>query len=250
MKHAIPFALVCACSLFVLLRGDETGDDPDVAVLPKQVRVTVQFVELPHSAVTELLAAPDRRGRILHQQVMERVRGGDAEIIETATVMAKSGQRATVESVREFIYPSDYTPLALPPTPSAAHGEHQVTPPWLPLPRFRTPVPPCWDTRNVGTTLEILPYISDCAGMIDLRLRPEIVTLADMTTWVKFRDVWGDASVRMPVFQTFRVNTSQFLIPGWFDLAAVLTPKPAAPGPVPDRRIMVFVRADLIILRP
>ncbi|MCU0780047.1 MAG: hypothetical protein MUF04_02970, partial [Akkermansiaceae bacterium] len=133
--------------------------------------------------------------------------------------------------------------------PSTAAGESQVTPRWQPAPLFRPPVFPCWDIRNVGTTLEIEPSISD-DGMIDLRILPEIVTLADMTTWVDFRDEWGDASMRMPVFQTLRVNTSQFLTPGWFELAAVLTPEPAAPGPVPDRRIMVFVRADIIILRP
>jgi hypothetical protein len=72
-----------------------------------------------------------------------------------------------------------------------------------------------------------------------------MIDRAGLTTWTEFRDEWGDASVRMPVFDSRRSTSAITLVPGVFDLWTVFTPKPAA-VPAAATRQLLFVRADLV----
>jgi hypothetical protein len=82
--------------------------------------------------------------------------------------------------------------------------------------------------------------------LIDLRFVPEIVQLVRMNTFMEYVDEWGDASVRMPVLETSRLNTSVSLMPGQFEMVGAITPKPNTPGPAVTRKLLVFVRADIL----
>lgn len=62
----------------------------------------------------------------------------------------------------------------------------------------------------------------------------------------EYVDQWGDASVRMPVLETSRLNTSVSLMPGQFEMVGAITPKPNTPGPAVNRKLLVFVRADIL----
>jgi hypothetical protein len=57
-------------------------------------------------------------------------------------------------------------------------------------------------------------------------------------------DEWGDASLRMPVFETWRVNSSVTLMAGQSEMVSVITPKSVTPAV--SRKLLVFVRADVI----
>jgi hypothetical protein len=83
-----------------------------------------------------------------------------------------------------------------------------------------------------------------------MKILPEIVTLVRMDTWMEFHDRWGDASIRMPVFRTLRVDCALSFMAGRFELAGLLTPKPAEPAPAVQQKVLVFVRADVITLHP
>lgn len=216
--------------------------DPADYDLPTNIRVAIQFVEIPHPLLTELMAGPDTRGHILHQQVMARVAKGEAKIIESGLVVAKSAGKAKLETIGEMIYPTEFEP------PSFGGGV-QWSPPSKPGPRPWGDTPSAWDTRNTGFTFEIEPNIRE-DGIIELKILPEIVTPVRMDTWMEFCDRWGDASIRMPVFRTLRVDVSLSLLDGRFDLAGVLTPKPAAAVPAVLSKVLVFVRADIIRLHP
>src|SRR5258708_34896863 len=65
-------------------------------------------------------------------------------------VTTKSGQRAVIEIIREFRYPTEF---------ELTNGD-QIT-------------PKTFETRNVGVTLEIEPVVSD-GGLIDISARPMI----------------------------------------------------------------------------
>ena len=67
--------------------------------------------------------------------------------------------------------------------------------------------------------------------LLDLRLAPEFVQQVDLLNWCEHRDEWGDASLRMPIFETWRTNTAVTLINGQFELVSVFTPRPADPVP-------------------
>ena len=63
---------------------------------------------------------------------------------------------------------------------------------------------------------------------------------------MEHRDQWGDGSMRMPIFKTLRLNTSIAVEPGKFELVSALAPKTDAPVPAISRKILVFVRADVL----
>ena len=102
------------------------------------------------------------------------------DLMTAPSVTARSGQKATIEIIREFIYPTEYEPPELPNSvgqPAAASaagggivgggggGSFPVTP----------ATPTAFETRNTGVTLEIEPTIGENDFVIDLRFVPEIV---------------------------------------------------------------------------
>jgi len=202
---------------------------------PKNIRICIQFIEVAHPDLTEMLTGPDTAGPLLHDKALALAKDGRAKLLETSVVMTRPGQKATVESIREVIYPAEYSPPGLPQAPP---------PPKQPL--IRPDLYDAWETRNVGTTLEIEPSMAENGRNIDLRFVPEIVQLLRLETFKEYVDQWGDASIRMPVFGTWRLNTSVSLLAGQFEMVGVINPKPNTPGPATTRKILVFARADIL----
>ncbi len=95
-------------------------------------------------------------------------------------------------------------------------------------------------------TLEIEPTVDESGQLIELQFIPEIVALSRLDIIKKYTDEWGDASYRQPVFETWRNNTQITLVNGKFELTATITPKPADLVPATLRKILVFVRCDVL----
>jgi type II secretory pathway component GspD/PulD (secretin) len=202
---------------------------------PRQIRVSLQFIEVAHTSLTEMLAQKDQSGPALHAKAMSLSKNGQAKIWESCLLVCKEGQKATIESIQEVLFPTEYEPSDMPSnTPNVA-------------------VPKClvdrkaaaFEPRNVGVTFEIEPTLAT-NGMIDLRLSPEIVKQLRLETWMEHIDQWGDATYRLPVFESFRIQSNITVMPGKFEFVSALTPKMNTQGPVVTRKILVFVRADLL----
>jgi hypothetical protein len=201
---------------------------------PKNIRVSVQFIEMPHTSMTELLSGKAQPGHVLHEKALAMAKEGKAKLLESAMVIARSRQRATIETIRELIYPTEgYVPPTPPPNPP-------------PTPRPSLCVPLAWETRNNGTTFEIEPTLDEYGHQCELWLIPEMVDSSRFNTLWKYKDEWGDASYVQPTIETWRVNTQMTFQVGKFDLAATITPKPTEPVPATLRKILVFVRCDVI----
>jgi hypothetical protein len=200
---------------------------------PKHVRVSIQWIEVPHPVLTELTGGEKKSGSALHDAVRAYVKEGKAKIVETSIVVCRSGQRAKVESIREEIYPAEYNPPG---------SDHEPYPPVESDIRGFT----SFATRNTGVTMEVEPTIGDDEAFIDLRFVPQIVSPDRLINWMEHKDQWGDASVRMPVFESWRVNTSLTVAAGKFELASVISTKPTQLAPAEMKKILLFVRADII----
>ncbi|MEX1120107.1 MAG: Amuc_1098 family type IV pilus outer membrane protein, partial [Terrimicrobiaceae bacterium] len=85
------------------------------------------------------------------------------DLVSAPKVTTKSGQRATIEIIREFRYPSEYD---LPQTTSIAGS---VLTPVVPT------TPTSFETKNVGITLEVEPTVGPDNFSIDLILAPRVV---------------------------------------------------------------------------
>jgi len=109
---------------------------------------------------------------------LDQKRGVDLNAVPS--VVTRSGQAASIEIIREFIYPTEYEPPEIPNSvggggviafnngqPVAGGGggnSFPVTP----------ATPTSFETRNTGITLEVLPTVSNNKQYVDLSLTPDI----------------------------------------------------------------------------
>jgi len=85
------------------------------------------------------------------------------DLVSAPKVTTKSGQRATINIVREFRYPSEYD---LPQVSAASGSQYQPVVPTTPT---------AFETKPVGITLEVEPTVGPDGYTIDLILSPRIV---------------------------------------------------------------------------
>ena len=212
----------------------------------KLVRVQVELIDVAHQQLTELMFGDHTSSNDteLRKKVGELVAKNEATVVETMICVARGGQKAITESIREFIYPTEYEPAAVPVTERTnAAGEKTVA---YDKDLATGPTPSAWDTRNVGSTLEVQPNLWDEGKLIDLRLVPEIVYNTGNFTWTEWHDQRGNADIKMPMFYTLRLNTSVVAVPGQPLLIAALSPKGPDGNTDSTRKVMVFVKCDLL----
>ena len=93
------------------------------------------------------------------------------DLLSAPRVTTKSGQRAVIEIVREFRYPTQFQPPQIPQTvgstANAAAGAVAI--PITPT------TPTAFETRNTGVTLEVEPVVGPDGVTIDLNLVPQVV---------------------------------------------------------------------------
>src|SRR5205814_610842 len=92
------------------------------------------------------------------------------DLLSAPRVTTKSGQRAVIEIVREFRYPTKYSEPKLPEIRSSSLAAEAVT-----LPVVAPSTPQDFETRNTGVTLEVEPVVGPDGITIDLNLVPQVV---------------------------------------------------------------------------
>jgi general secretion pathway protein D len=154
------------------------------------------------------------------------------DLMTAPSVMAKSQQKAKIEIIREFIYPTEYEPPELPNSVGATGGTGGGIVGGLGGGSGMFPVTPAtptaFETRNTGVTLEIEPTIGDNDFVIELQFVPEIVEFEGFINYGSpiqspSTDILGNPvtvtitenRIEMPVFSTRRVTTSLTIYDGY-----------------------------------
>lgn len=232
--------------------GDDTSQaDPfdEDANAPKMIRVQVEYVELSHETLTDLLFLadpPSADSTPLRKQVQELVKKGEAKVIETMICNARSGEKALAESINEFIYPTEWEPITLPGSfeksgPSDAESLEKLL-------NFATPT--SFETRNLGTSLEIEPTSGADDKVVDLRFAPGMVWHTGETVWLERKDSLGNLSkVQMPKIYSLRTTMALTCKEGQYVFAAALSPKDGEGNTDPSRKVMVFVKCDILLVK-
>ena len=154
-----------------------------------------------------------------------------ADIMTAPSVVARPGQNATIEIIREFIYPTEYEPPELPNQVGGNVGGGQavglgggggggfpVTP----------ATPTSFDTKKTGVTLEVEPQVGANDNVIDLRFSPTIVEFEGFVNYGSpitspASDALGNPvqivitenRIEMPVFSVRRVTTGLTIYDGY-----------------------------------
>ena len=215
---------------------------------PRLVRVQVEFVEMAHETLTKLLLEP-RKGANdadLRKQVQKLVDEQKATVVETMLCTGRSGERSQAESLKEFIYPTEYEPPEMPNEVHTTAGGAKVKSDGRD--HATGPTPTSFETRNLGSTLEIEPTVGADGKIIDLRFSPNIVYHVGNETWAEWKGQYGDASIRMPTMYSLRLTTALTLLAGQPLLVAALSPKGEDGFPDFKRKLLIFIRCDVLTL--
>jgi len=224
---------------------DPTGESTEAA-MPRQIRVRLEYIELPLAEMAPLMTDPAaaKSDAVLREKLGKLVEAGRANIVAIQSVVARTGMKATSESIREFIYPTEYSAPRSSRKADAKNGSADGTP--EPKPNAG-PLPASFEARNLGSTLEIEATLADNNKIIDIRLAPEIVYFTGNTKWTTWKDEHGEADVAMPVFYTLRIHTALTVIDGRPCFVAALSPKDDQGRMDPSRKIMVFVTCNVVV---
>lgn len=235
---------------------------------PLQVEIESKFVQVSPEAAAELFGSDAAGGtgvRAIYsrEQFQEFLRKLDqkkgTDLMSAPRVTTRSGQRATIQIVREFRYPTQFDP----PVASAT----------LKIPA----TPSHFETRNLGVTLEVEPTVTN-DHRIHLAVSPEVADFAGFIDYGGRREAKPDLArdaiaeagrqittadnvINQPVFSVRRMTTSLSLKNRQTVLIGVtnanngpLLPPPAdfeARSPAEPRAqgaLFIFVTATLIDL--
>ncbi|WP_018970976.1 Amuc_1100 family pilus-like protein [Rubritalea marina] len=148
-----------------------------------------------------------------------------ADVMTAPSIVARSGEKATIEIIREFIYPTEYEPPELPTqVGSSGSDDSGAVSNVFPV----TPATPtAFETRNTGVTLEVEPTLGEDGYTIDLSFAPEIVDFEGFVNYgspiqTTSSDALGNPviititenRIEMPVFSTRRVTTGLTIYDG------------------------------------
>jgi general secretion pathway protein D len=92
------------------------------------------------------------------------------DLLSAPKVTTKSGQRAIIEIVREFRYPTSFTPPQVPSINAGSGGNNTVA-----ISVVTPTTPQSFETRNTGVTLEVEPIVGPDGVTVDLNLVPQVV---------------------------------------------------------------------------
>jgi general secretion pathway protein D len=151
------------------------------------------------------------------------------DLLSAPRVTTKSGQRAVIEIIREFRYPTEFDPpqipqnfgstgtISLTPGVASSAGSFPVTP----------TTPTTFETRNTGVTLEVEPVVGPDGYTIDLSLVPQVVEFEGFINYgspisTTSTNLLGEAVtsvltpnvINQPIFSTRKITTSVSVFDG------------------------------------
>src|SRR6202040_179919 len=145
------------------------------------------------------------------------------DLLSAPRVTTKSGQRAVIEIVREFRYPTTFTPPQVPSINGGTGGTGTVS-----INVVTPTTPQTFETRNTGVTLEVEPVVGPDGYTIDLNLVPQVVefegfinygspitsSVTNPISGVSTQTVITPNVINQPIFSTRKVTTSVSVFDG------------------------------------
>jgi hypothetical protein len=204
-----------------------------------QHRVSLVFIELTHADATTLLSESAVKGSKLFERCMALRKEGKATIVDSSILLCRQSQKSKVESNHELIFPIYDQPM---------------------VPKMRGPIPDMYqdywqhpsvrrhlwfENRNTGIMMEVETGV-ELDGHIDLRMYTEVVTFLRNEKLLHYVDQWGDASRYHPIFERLFFFSHLWSKPGKYELVNALTPKAGEQDEAVQRKILAFVKLDLV----
>ncbi|MDA0814310.1 MAG: type II and III secretion system protein, partial [Verrucomicrobia bacterium] len=130
------------------------------------------------------------------------------DLASSPSVVVRSGERASILLIREFIYPTEFDPPEIPQefvgggATDGGGASFPVTP----------TTPTAFETRNVGTTFEVEPVISQDGTSVELNLAPSVVEFEGFVNYgspiTNGETVLTENRIVQPIFRVIQLSTN------------------------------------------
>ena len=208
---------------------------------PKTILITVDYLKTDPATANELIhgAQAPKSGKDWHEALLKLMNPPKAELLGTATVTTKSGQRASAESVQEHIYPTEW---------EAARGRKEKSPP---VPATSSgvdvPTPTAFEMKPAGLRFEVDPVVGPDGKMVDLNLAPEFVRYFGEEPVMKLPTEGGEREVMTkPRFYSMKIQSAVTVSDGGSALLGTLLPPDDDGNADATKRVLVFVTVKLV----
>lgn len=207
------------CAMVLLSPSAKSQSPQETPVAASQavarVEIGAKFIEMTPALAEKFFGnTPGQFQSILKKEAFEKLieslsQAQGLDIASTPKVITRSGQRAIVQVVREFPYPSEFSPPKDPQTP---------------------PTPNAFETKAVGLTLEVellaanderiilnlTPRMVELLGFVDYAgAKPKISDPKEDTIQAAMRPAANaSAAINQPVFRTREMQTTAVLRSG------------------------------------
>jgi hypothetical protein len=239
--HILAAAFLCTGALSAIAAEKDPFADKDKdAATSNLIRAQVEYVEMSHEALTGLLRERDSKpadDAALYARVMEMCGKKEAKIFETTIVTSRDSGNGRTKSNSELIYPTEAEPPEFASKPDKNGKE-------VPDVGF---TPTACATRELGSSLFILPPLAPDGRTIDLEFACEMVWHTGQKVWSEIKDKLGNVTkVEMPLIYSMMIKGKTLCMNGNRFLAGTVSPKDDAGNIDTTRKILVFVKCDVV----
>jgi hypothetical protein len=211
--------------------------------IPTLIRTHVEYVEMSHKDLTRLMmdeSAVNADATDLRMKVQAMVDRDEAKVIDTQITLGRNGQKQSSESNHESIYPDEYEP----PSMDSMLKKSMETGSAFPV---TIGDPTSFETRNLGSSLESEPTVWDDNTVVDIWIASGFSWHTGNTVWSERKDGLGNITrVAMPDFYEVAIKSRITCISGQYTMAGVVSPKDANGEVDSERKVMVFVKCDVL----
>lgn len=196
----------------------------EVPVTPEHLKHFVEESSSPRLEMRGVLT--EDQGKALLLKLRE---DKDIKLMATPTTTAKSGERSSIEVVREFLYPTEFDPPNVPEPDKITGKAAPVTP----------ATPTAFEMRPVGLRMETEAMVGH-DGSIDLQLAPELTSFEGFINYgspIKERSEGNVGSpveltltenrIPQPVFSTSKIRTNVTIADGSYVILGGSANEPA-----------------------
>jgi len=181
---------------------------PEKSLTNSQVSIEVYFVKFN---LKDIEAVIKRDGSVGVDSLTSLWRKGDGELVNSSLIRGESGAESTVKSVKEYIYPTQFT--VTPITGGDTNGSVRIL--------GGVTEPGNFETRESGCTVSLTPIVDAKNQKIRFYLAPEIVSTPDWKDYGSSYTTQGTASTQkmeQPFFRTIKGTTSMTITNGATEL--------------------------------
>ena len=236
----------------LLSAGYMMAADGEKQLQPAMLRITAEWFALPPDTCSKLLEKNRSGGdAALREEVRALVERGEANLFDLASGTTRPGEPVRVSSVQELIHPAEYDPAGPGAEPEPGPSVPSVgEPPQAIITSFplASAASTAFDTQELGSRLEADLVLRPDGKSIAASVTPSWSLLAGWNSFGKYKDANAEVEMRMPRICKLSFKSQFIFTDGVPMLVGVLSPSTPEGVTDPSKKLLVFIRVDMLRL--